>query len=131
MRLADLERRGLCLRHQTHDATCHVCCLYAVAEDNRTLVCLFESPAGPMWVLLEPAEPGLNDWPEPTIAHCLDIDVVAQGASYADAFLMLREAVAMCIEDDAAAQLDVRDRRTTPAAEWQRLASIIAAARKR
>ncbi len=41
-----------------------------------------------------------SDVPGQWVSHCLDIDVVSQGGSIDDAMEMLREAVAICVEDD-------------------------------
>lgn len=122
---------GICSAHREHNPSCSICCIYAVADDNQTAVYVIETSEGPMWALLSPAEEGLNGWSEPTIAHCLDIDVVAQGPSHRRAFELLVEAVQLCIDDDGAAQLHVRDRRTTPVEDWRQLAMVIKQARSR
>jgi len=120
-----------CLIHPQRTARCLVCTLIAIADDHRITAHAIETAEGPMWVLLTPAEPGLNAWPEPTIAHCLDVDVVAQGPTRADALALLVEAITLCIEDDRAAGRDVRDRRTTPSEDWRQLANVVLEAHRR
>ncbi len=48
------------------------------------------------WTHIAPAA----DVPGVWVAHCLDFDIVTQGASPADALKMIREAVTMCLIDD-------------------------------
>ena len=121
---------SVCSAHQVVDPACYVCTLYAVADDNQTTAHLLETAAGPMWIVVERVET-LNEWPEPAVAHCLDIDAVSQGPTPRDAFTALVEAIQICLDEDLAVKINVRDRRTTPLEEWQRLGQILAKARQR
>lgn len=52
------------------------------------------------------------------VGHCLDVDVVSQGASLQQAYEMTREAVEMVVLDDLNANRDPSER-SAPREEWE------------
>lgn len=72
------------------------------------------------WVLVEPA----SDLPGVWVSHCLDFDVISQGASPAEAVVAVTEAVGMAVTDDLNARLDPFERRA-PSEFWDRLLRVL------
>jgi predicted RNase H-like HicB family nuclease len=70
-----------------------------------------------VWVLVTPAE----DLPGQWIAHCLDLDIVTQGASVEHAFKMAAEAIMLCVVDDISNGADPFDRKPAPQEDWATL----------
>ena len=66
-------------------------------------------------VLICPAQ----DLPGQWVAHCLNWDLVSQGASPSHAMRMIAEAVVLAIDEDLSADLDPSERKPAPAELWE------------
>lgn len=85
--------------------------LYAAGSEAETLgVWDGDLAARPLAVLIYRAP----DLPTQWIGHCLDLDVVSQGDSPADAFKMVSEAVDLVVADDRAQGLHPLGRQAAP-----------------
>jgi predicted RNase H-like HicB family nuclease len=68
------------------------------------------------------AAPDLSDqW----IAHCLNLDIVTQGASPEHAIRQMAEAIVLAVEDDLAHDLDPHGRIAAPEASWQQFWEVL------
>lgn len=76
------------------------------------------------WIVVEPAEDIAGQW----VSHCLNFDIISQGATAKEAADSVCEAVAASIVDDLTKQLDPLERgTTTPPEDWERLDKILKA----
>jgi len=74
-----------------------------------------------LWLVLEPAEDIPGQW----TGHCLDLDIVSQGASLQHALQMTFEAVLLTVADDLEAARDPFARRSAPDQDWEHLTKIL------
>ena len=76
-------------------------------------------------VLVTRAEDIEGEW----ISHCLELDVMSQGDSIAQALAGIAEAIAMAVEDDLSHGLDPFSRRRAPDEYWHQMDAVIATGR--
>ena len=87
-----------------------------------------ETSAFRLWISVTRAPDVRGAW----LAHCLDLDVMAQSDSLEHAFTEVREAVGMVLADDLRAGRDpLATRATAPPAAWAELWRVIDLAEKR
>lgn len=67
-----------------------------------------------MAVVMRKASDVEGEW----VAHCLNLDVMSQGASMDDAFKNIIEVISLTITDDCAHGLDPLERPEAPEADW-------------
>jgi len=74
------------------------------------------------WVLVE-RDPDAKE--ELWVSHNLELDIVSQGSTIAQALEMLFEATFIAASDDIAAGLNPADRQKAPPEQWEKLLNIV------